>query len=630
MDLGKKSNLNKNNIDFDENIRASNYFSILSKYSSQINWLILTILVLSGINIFLTYSWHFSNLDSAIELRNIYTQSKNISKLVKNNLNSNEIMSYRRELIENLKQSDFYMRKILHEVEYKYRFVDLTNNNDDFNDFINSINYNSDLYLNIIEKENLIYNKQKKEEKNKENSVENNSQEKSITTNSSNNIHLLEKNIKKIEVDIKNLTSFDSCINDIFQKQFQIYNKILKVRKTEDKSSIDTFYLNNLLENFKKVNILDNNSKEIAFKYYTDKVNLKIKSDLDNLKKLQSETQINSLSFLANIKSTTPDYIVVISTLGTVFVFWLYIVLESTRDTLKIIFNDTKLYIKPEIESVFSIFFMILPSYPNRKAFNTLKLTLIFFNISLLGLIISNIHGIFYSPFLCGLSRYQLINLLDSGRILLFYYLIPTILIIFSSIFSFYFSVKQIYPIIDIRNLIFLLRWTRVALKPQIIILLDNIDQDGNNISKETINKSKIKKYIDYENIFIEYRNYKKVEKPILFLSRILGNKYRNYFVIRLNKTKNNEAIKIKGEIDLLGSYQEFYSEKRDEDITSISDLYLKDKLLNRVLTIEEAKMRLFFSDFLRDLISDSINNAANLSEKINFSDNKFILNDDN
>ena len=127
-------NSNSENIFYNaDSTRGANYFEIIKRSTSIINWLFLSILLFSGINFSMLYVWHFGNITDAISANN--EDIRNFDKLYDKIKDKNGSKSF--DNIEFLAWSDSGKKAAVvinsHEFEIKTTIKDTSKLKDSLN-----------------------------------------------------------------------------------------------------------------------------------------------------------------------------------------------------------------------------------------------------------------------------------------------------------------------------------------------------------------------------------------------------------------------------------------------------------------------------------------------------------------
>lgn len=354
----------------------------------------------------------------------------------------------------------------------------------------------------------------------------------------------------------------EEAISALFNKETklsgsEIINRLDKYRDTLVKKDIINVFQDSITT-----------KKELPEKLSDDKgieakLSKKIEDRIKGINEFRNKTTLAHIPFTGTT-STITDFIFLLYLLSLGLIFWLRKILEFTRNVLKEIFNFPSLE-ETSIEiSIPSLFYLILPSNDNIKFYKYLEYTILLFLFSIIAFVFTNFFDIFINHHaydlplidLPGFSNWQI------------FWSIGVYLIILSIILFAVYRIKD--DLIDIRNLIVLIKWQRTAFFPQLYISF----QENDLYLKKFQNR-------------MEYRNVGISQKMRLC---IYANIYNPYVL--------DDIRFINARVNLAKSLKKYFSHNKTEEYKRT---FVVDKYIRRVLTVEENKMR----DYVKAIFCD-------------------------
>jgi hypothetical protein len=298
-------------------------------------------------------------------------------------------------------------------------------------------------------------------------------------------------------------------------------------------------------------------------KVIESKLSKKVENRVKNIAEFRNKTTLAYIPFMGTT-STITDFIFLLYLLSLGLIFWLRKVLEFTRNVLKEIFNFPSLE-ETSIEiSIPSLFYLILPSNDNIRFYKYLEYTVLLFLFSIVTFVFTNFFDIFINHHaydlplidLPGFSYWQI------------FWSVGIYAIILSIIMYAVLRIKD--DLIDIRNLIVLIKWQRTSFFPQLYSLFQE-------------NDLYLKKYQNR----MEYRNVGISKKMRLC---IYANVYNPYVL--------DDIRFINARVNLAKSLKKFFAHNKTEEYKRT---FVIDKYIRRILTVEENKMR----DYVKAIFCD-------------------------
>jgi hypothetical protein len=295
----------------------------------------------------------------------------------------------------------------------------------------------------------------------------------------------------------------------------------------------------------------------------------------EKLSKARYETLTSTLPIISGIKSFISEYNIIISVMATIFLGLLLLLLEYSRNTLKFIFNDRTLWLETEIQTIYSLFFMILPGLPNRKTFNNFILLFYLLISSIIFLFIGNIYDISTDMDSFGTYFYDYPNYWQHMGI----YIGLSNIFLLICIFVCIIIIEKAQVVIkDIRNLIILLRWGSIVINPMIELIYQ----------RAGYNTEANKNLIEY--LVFPINPGKKV--------------YQNFLTFKLKLKDLNEQeynVNFKCDIDISDLLKKHFSnlDSVSEEQINYQLIYSDKELSRNLVTTEIAKIRIFFKNIL-------------------------------
>ena len=260
--------------------------------------------------------------------------------------------------------------------------------------------------------------------------------------------------------------------------------------------------------------------------------------------------------------------------------FWLLVNIKFSRDTLKEYFNAPAVLTYTDNESIASMFSFIIPNLDNYKRYRFFELGIIFYLLSLFGVLISNIYDVFVkeNP-ITGLTIFERPSFAEYFGFVFSSNLITITSIIITIILFIQFKKY----LLDIRNLVLLLKWFNGSLKPAVIDSLMDKNQEF------------------YEGIKPRYE-YRRIDSTSQ-LHFCINLVHKSHQLSNSNLNDRPKFTTISGIIDLPKCLVRFNSRRKEFNLEEIS---LAEKIridpdLNRRLTEEELRMKKFFELLLKD-----------------------------
>lgn len=286
-------------------------------------------------------------------------------------------------------------------------------------------------------------------------------------------------------------------------------------------------------------------------------------NSLRKVDKLVDEITISQIPLFGE-KTSRADYIFFLYLLSIGALFWLLTILEFTKNVLKEVFNYPSTKDNSYEISIPSLFYIILPSNDNLKFYRYFELILycFFASILLIGIIICYELFIFHSEHNSALTK---IPGFDESQV----FWTIGLYIIFALIYLmfFFFILPRLK---DIRNLLILIKWQRTAFFPKLYELFQE-----NNL------------YLIKGQNRMEYRQVGISSKLELCI-------YANVY----NPTNPKDIRFIHDTVNLPKSLCKYISFNK----TEVYDrTFFIDKYLDRIITVEEFRMREFFKALLTD-----------------------------
>lgn len=256
------------------------------------------------------------------------------------------------------------------------------------------------------------------------------------------------------------------------------------------------------------------------------------------------------------------DYLLLLTIIGVTLLFWLSRLIKYLKNILIETFNYPSQERNQEDFIIPSLFYILLPdeSFKNQKIYYYFEIILLIFICSIIRLTCSNLMDLYitHSKHTETHTNYNYFQIFGSSIIYLFF--------IF---FSLYLFDRIKHNLIDIRNLIILIRWERTSFFP---MLYEIFEEQGIYLKQ-------------YQNR-MEYR-------------KVGGGKVHEFCInVNVYNPLKRDIRFIHSKINLTQSLFKFNRNNRD---VKIQREFTKDKYLERILTIEEERMR----DFFRIILSD-------------------------
>jgi hypothetical protein len=259
--------------------------------------------------------------------------------------------------------------------------------------------------------------------------------------------------------------------------------------------------------------------------------------------------------------------------------FWLSINIKLSRDGLKEYFNAPTVLEYSDNESITSLFTFIMPSLDNYRSYRFFEWGLISYVVSLICLIASNFYDAYRkADIITGLTLSQQPNFNCYKGFVTSSNLITFIGVLF---FFYLFWIICKY-LLDIRNIVILLKWFNGSLKPAVHDAL---------LSKNKIFFRNMKPLYEYKRV-----NSLSDLHFCISLFYIQASEVSNPSL-----NENPEYKMISGKINLPESLKNFNEKSENSNMSEIPfDVRTKiDSDLNRRLTEEELKMKGFFKSLL-------------------------------
>jgi hypothetical protein len=290
-----------------------------------------------------------------------------------------------------------------------------------------------------------------------------------------------------------------------------------------------------------------------------------VREKKENFQALYEKCQIATIP-LTGVKFIITDFIIILCILGTIFLMWLFTIIDYSKNTLKNFLNYPSLKSSTEEWGVNSLFFLLLPGGGNRRFYRYFELLIALYILLLCSILISNYYDVVkkINPYgfkgmrnMPGWDVFETHVWVSNGIVIV---CISICILIFW---------KALGKMKDLRNLLILLRWYRVAFVPT----LHKIFQKMNLKLKKGYNS-------------LEYRPLNETKKLKIVVS-----------LHTINQNDEENSIRFSGDVNLAHSLKKFY--KQEE---FIPDLPMEaEEELGRKPTFDELKMRHFFEKIFSD-----------------------------
>ncbi len=318
--------------------------------------------------------------------------------------------------------------------------------------------------------------------------------------------------------------------------------------------------------NFDFNDFLQKKSAKLSKSIKSDSIpfNLKdiVRSNIANYRELNSSTNISTVP-IAGLKTPTTDYLFLLYLVGTLIFLWLFKVLNDSRNVLVETFNFPTTQNYQEATTIPALFYIILPGTEKRKFYFYFEASLLIFIISILRLAFSNYYDLSSTH-----SLYDIPLEMHPGFNGWQYFWAFWVYILFAALAIIVF-IKAVNILIDIRNLLILLKWQRNSFYPQLYQLFEEAG----------IYLIRFRNRMEYRNVGIS----NKMQLCI----------YANVY----NPTKRDVRF-ISGRINLVRSLR-IHEKNKGKNL--IDREFKFSQQLNRDITFEEENMRLFFNNILKD-----------------------------
>jgi hypothetical protein len=261
---------------------------------------------------------------------------------------------------------------------------------------------------------------------------------------------------------------------------------------------------------------------------------------------------------------------------------WLFIIIDYSKNTLKNFLNYPSLKASTEEFGVNSLFFLLLPGGGNRRFYRYFELLMILYILLLFSIQLSNYYDLFVKENTLGLTMGNMKK--GWGEFLPHVWVSNGIVIVCISICILIFW-KALGKMKDVRNLLILLRWNRVAFVPTLHTIFQKMNlklkKGHNSIEYRPLNEPK-------------KESKKKPKKELIKLKFVVS-------LHTINQKDEENSIRFSGEINLAKSLKKFNKRIFKEE-ESIPDLPMEtEEALGRKPTFDELKMRKFFEKILSD-----------------------------
>ncbi|MFH1118864.1 MAG: hypothetical protein V1775_03520 [Bacteroidota bacterium] len=306
-----------------------------------------------------------------------------------------------------------------------------------------------------------------------------------------------------------------------------------------------------------------------------------VKKRINKLEELKQEGSYSILPFIG-VPFFITDYVLMLLIIGLILFFWLLRSFKQCRDVFKEYFNSPYKLNQTDAELISSLFYYIFPSSERYKLYKHIELSLYFYVISIVFILLSNIYELFFT------HSYGMSLIMQPGFKAFIPHIISTNMIILCSIaLAFIILIKSKRYLLDLRNLILLTNWEHRAIYPALSESLTILQKGAPDITF-----IKDKSYLEYRRI---------------------NDTFDLFFVI--NAVFKKGAFEIptcsKAKINLPKSLKSFYKSNQSHDEKTLENRS-EDKILGRYPTEEEMQMKAFFIK----LISSNETYEANLCQE--------------
>ena len=298
-----------------------------------------------------------------------------------------------------------------------------------------------------------------------------------------------------------------------------------------------------------------------------DDIKNKAQQLVNEFKSMAAECRIAFLQF-AGVKVFITDFLILLSIVGTLFLVWLFFLFKYSRNTMAELFNFPSQKTSVQELGISSLFFVITHGF-GKKRYTTIFEMLAGFLLILTSLeLISNFWDLFFH-----MTEYGIKGLynLPGFKEFLPHAIVSTslILICLATISVIIRKTKVI--VLDIHNLIILLRWGRIAIIPTLF-----------ELTERNLNQKLERGYNSIEYIFSE-------EKKSYILMTTLA--------IAETTSSSRQSLVIESRINLRKSLAQYL---KNNSCVNNKNSYI-DKYLNRRLMKNELEMREYFFTIFTD-----------------------------
>lgn len=315
--------------------------------------------------------------------------------------------------------------------------------------------------------------------------------------------------------DVKNKNKVVSVVDFYSTRNYSELKRM--VDTLDSKSNKDSLlsYINNIQNESKKIDTITKTF---------DALKAETQGYIDSYNKMRNEDWYPTLPFIG-ISFYIVDYVIVLLIIGCIFLYWYHRVLRFNRDVIKSYFNSPDSLIEEESDSISSLYFFILSSSTKFNRYKQIELGLNLYKISVILILVSDIYEV------CYMHHYNMPLYKQPGYFVMLWNIIPTLLIICSTIFFIIRIQKDAKTyLMDLRNLIILTKWTRTALSPAFFYLFK--EEKGVELKKGE-NLTQYKKPFDTEGLhlcftFVDVKDREYTIKAAVNFSESL-KKYNNH-----------------------------------------------------------------------------------------------------